>query len=238
MTSRDAKKTERLEVRLAPDTKVAFGDACERQGDTPSGAVRRFIDGYVRRADRDAASEGFRALRAMARRNLIPIAAVSTAAAASLVFIVWPRNEPAPGTIPAALFTAYDANDDGRLAPGEIAADDADLHRVLDIDGSGAIEKDEFYAEGDMNWGFIEPGSLAMSENEDGPVANFPPPRDATRVTFDLSDPERPALSVWQAKEAAESRYSTNRTVLYEEGKALPALVFNSYEYSPKRRSA
>ena len=47
------KKSERLEVRLGYREKGAFVEACEMQGDTPSGAVRRFISGYVRRADGD-----------------------------------------------------------------------------------------------------------------------------------------------------------------------------------------
>jgi len=41
------KKSERLEVRLGYEEKQTFTEACENQGDTPSGAVRRFINGYV-----------------------------------------------------------------------------------------------------------------------------------------------------------------------------------------------
>jgi len=36
------KKSERLEVRLGYEEKQDFTEACENQGDTPSGAIRRF----------------------------------------------------------------------------------------------------------------------------------------------------------------------------------------------------
>ena len=41
------KKTERLDVRLSHEKKQAFSEACENQGDTPSTAVRRFINSYI-----------------------------------------------------------------------------------------------------------------------------------------------------------------------------------------------
>ena len=47
------KKSERFEVRLPFSKKQGFVKACEDQGDTPSNAVRRFIDSYIRRADAD-----------------------------------------------------------------------------------------------------------------------------------------------------------------------------------------
>jgi len=56
------KKSERLEVRLGFQEKSDFVDACETQGDTPSSAMRRFIRGYVRRADADLLASAWRGL--------------------------------------------------------------------------------------------------------------------------------------------------------------------------------
>lgn len=66
------KKSERFEVRLAHSKKQAFQDACDAQGDTPSLAVRRFIDGYLNRADADVLSSAGRALVHILRRNWLP----------------------------------------------------------------------------------------------------------------------------------------------------------------------
>lgn len=56
------KKSERLEVRLGYQEKTNFVEACETQGDTPSFALRRFIRGYVRRADADLFASAWRGL--------------------------------------------------------------------------------------------------------------------------------------------------------------------------------
>ena len=56
----DEKKSERLEVRLGFQEKTDFVEACESQGDTPSSALRRFIRGYVRRADADLLASAWR----------------------------------------------------------------------------------------------------------------------------------------------------------------------------------
>lgn len=66
----DEKKSERLEVRLGYQEKQNFVEACDTQGDTPSGAVRRFIRGYVRRSDDDLLSSAWRG--AAKRRSLRP----------------------------------------------------------------------------------------------------------------------------------------------------------------------
>jgi len=67
------KKSERFEVRLPYSKKQAFTEACEEQGDTPSSAVRRFIDAYLRRNDRDNLIMATTALKNMARRKKVPI---------------------------------------------------------------------------------------------------------------------------------------------------------------------
>ena len=52
------KKSERFEVRLSHTKKLAFQEACERQGDTPSEAVRRSIESYLGRSEMDALRHG------------------------------------------------------------------------------------------------------------------------------------------------------------------------------------
>ena len=57
------KKSERMEIRLGHLEKQGFIEACHTQGDTPSEAMRRFIEGYTRRANSDLRASAFRELR-------------------------------------------------------------------------------------------------------------------------------------------------------------------------------
>ena len=66
------KKSERFEVRLSHTKKLAFQEACERQGDTPSEAVRRSIESYLGRSEMDALRHSFRALRRVILQNWRP----------------------------------------------------------------------------------------------------------------------------------------------------------------------
>jgi len=105
----------------------AFNEACESSGDTPSSALRRFIDSYIRRADGDAFKDGLRAMGRMARRRWIPL---SAATAALLVggYFTGQALKPTPQDGPIvtastddfppidyALFAAYDKNANGVL---------------------------------------------------------------------------------------------------------------------------
>ena len=78
------KKSERLEVRLGYQEKQTFTEACENQGDTPSGAVRRFINGYVRRSDEDVLSSAWRG--AARRRAWKPVAFLAIFVAIAAMF--------------------------------------------------------------------------------------------------------------------------------------------------------
>lgn len=62
MSKKTEKLSERLEIRLGYSEKQTFSAACESQGDTPSGALRRFIKGYVHRANADWQATGWRRL--------------------------------------------------------------------------------------------------------------------------------------------------------------------------------
>ena len=146
------KKSERLEVRLGYREKGAFVEACEMQGDTPSGAVRRFISGYVRRADGDVLASAW---RGAVRRRVWPAVAVA-GAAALLVGGVWWASTHYPLATDDEVFAARDRNGDGewdisehRLFNTPDEPQNAVL-RVLDLDASGTISRAEFVREGRM----------------------------------------------------------------------------------------
>lgn len=88
------KKSERLEVRLGFQEKSEFVEACETQGDTPSSALRRFIRGYVRRADADMFASAWRGLGK--QKYILP---ACIAALGLIVFGGWSVLKPAPNLI-------------------------------------------------------------------------------------------------------------------------------------------
>ena len=63
LDNQSEKKSERMEIRLGHLEKQGFIEACHTQGDTPSEALRRFIEGYTRRANSDLRASAFRELR-------------------------------------------------------------------------------------------------------------------------------------------------------------------------------
>lgn len=204
------KKSERIEIRVSHSKKEAFNAACESNGDTPSGALRRFIDGYIKRAESDAFAEGLRALGRMARRRWLPLTAVAAALLVSGYFtgkalrpapqdgpIVTASTEEFP-TINYALFAAYDKNANGVLDLGEVADNDEHLHRVLNLDGEAGISPAEFYEIGNMDWSFIKKDSVELNRNEDGPVAITESSEYelARQVVFDLTNVASPSIQV------------------------------------------
>ena len=82
------KKSERMEIRLGHLEKQGFIEACHTQGDTPSEALRRFIEGYTRRANSDLRASAFRELRQSGLLSgwRFPTAIGSVAAALFLLF--------------------------------------------------------------------------------------------------------------------------------------------------------
>ena len=148
----DEKKSERLEIRLGYQEKQNFVNACDTQGDTPSGAVRRFIKGYVRRSDEDLLSTAWRG--AARRRSWRPtIFALIFIAIAGLF---WGLSQRFPMASDDAIFSARDINGDGQLEyaehgipPGLNGMPNGVL-RVLDLDASGTISRAEFVQDGRM----------------------------------------------------------------------------------------
>ena len=146
------KKSERLEVRLGYAEKQEFTEACETQGDNPSGAIRRFIKGYVKRSDEDVLSTAWRG--AAKRRGWKPAMFVLIFAAIGAGF--WALSQNYPIVSDDAIFSARDINGDGQLEAAEhsippgLNGTPNGVMRVLDLDGSGTISRAEFVREGRM----------------------------------------------------------------------------------------
>lgn len=142
------KKTERLDVRISHEKKQAFNEACDIQSDTPSNAIRRFVNSYIRRAKRDATRAGL--------RNILPhrwqrIAAVTSVCLVTIIALkpFFSKTED--------LFAFYDYNENGVIELGEISPNDFHLHRVLNIDGKAGISSNEFISKATMVWKFTDP---------------------------------------------------------------------------------
>lgn len=267
------KKSERLEIRLSHSKKQSFNQACESQGDTPSGAVRRFIDGYIRRADQDAFKDGLRALGRIGRRQWVPIGVVASLLLIGGYFtgqalrpssidgpIVTASTDEFP-PINYALFAVYDKNANGVLDLGEIADNDAHLHRVLNLDGEAGISPAEFYAKAKMQWSFVKPGTVKTDEDDVGsPTASVKQDGDATLVEFDLSDPDNVSIITrlpqktltdetntsgkhffgmmrYRTQVKTETTELSQRMVNWERGKSRPVLSFSSYDFRERHQS-
>lgn len=146
------KKSERIEVRVGFEEKTSFVDACDSQGDTPSGALRRFIRGYVRRADADVLSSVW---RGTLQRRVWPIGlTMAGLLSASMLTAIWMReSEPVTPSLDA-IFSSHDQNGDGALTLAEMklsaTGEPLNIMRVLDLDASETMTREEFLAKGRM----------------------------------------------------------------------------------------
>jgi len=126
MTKKE-KHSDRFEIRLAHTKKKAFIEACENQSDTPSSAVRRFIDSYIRRSKLDAFSFSFRLFRQKIARHWFPISALCVAIISVPILGSYGLKHHGIATteeIRLALFNVYDSNANGLLELGEISERD------------------------------------------------------------------------------------------------------------------
>ena len=146
------KKSERLEVRLGYEEKQGFVEACDLQGDNPSGAIRRFINGYIKRSDEDVLSTAWRG--SLKRRSWRPLAFVAVFFAIGFTF--WMLVQKYPIKSDGELFDIRDINGDGELVftehglPPELDGSPNGVMRVLDLDNSETISRDEFRTSGRM----------------------------------------------------------------------------------------
>ncbi len=185
------KKSERIEIRLPYSNKKAFIEACELQGDTPSRALRRFIDSYVRRADIDTIRGIFRSFFRILMRP-VPMAAMGL-----LITLIISTFFLKPSEVKArSYFSIYDANLDGELDGTELAVSAEQLEMLLlalDNDGSNSLSKSEFQGKGEIVIAEHKPGNLNAKGNQaiEGQL-------ETTRlVKFDLRNPENIEISIW-----------------------------------------
>jgi len=224
------KKSERLELRLPHSKKQAFIQACDEQGDTASNALRRFINSYIRRANADVTAAG---LRAMARYGQHHWHVVSACMVIGLILVLgFIKQHPVPpviegpitnaktGSFPPIkynLFAAYDKNENGVLDRGEIMDNDYHVHRVLNLDGEAGIAPAKFYATGRMQWSIIKKDNIEIRDDENYPIAIIPPAEAEHIVTFNLSDPQNPELTL------SEPQFLTKTKALPESFKKILA---------------
>ena len=164
------KKSERLEVRLGFQEKSKFVEACETQGDTPSSALRRFIRGYVRRADADMFASAWRGVF----QKRVGLIAFRLGGVAIAGFLLWAgiSFSASKASSDGAIFSALDLNGDGVLQASEHGLENGPENepngvlRVLDLDASGTISRDEFVARGRMVYAIeLDNGVLPSSDD-------------------------------------------------------------------------
>jgi len=203
------KKTERLDVRLSHEKKQAFSEACENQGDTPSSAVRRFVNSYIRRSNRDDLGA---TIRGTTKGKGLFITGGIAALIAAALFIPKLINSSQNEMSPKELFAYYDYDSSGVIELGEISRNDEDLHRVLNIDGNAGISPKEFYTKGTMVWSFTDPNETHLLEDtiEKTPegirhrrrtfVSTFDADEIPEGTVIPTGDPEKPYLTLEEFK--------------------------------------
>ena len=197
MSNEFEKKSERLEVRLPYSKKQAFVEACEQQSDTPSHAVRRFINSYIRRSDTDDLGHSVGVLR----RKFFPVFLVAAICLLG-VLAVWKFNgDPSQdaSSNDDALFAVYDKNENGQLGVGEVLSGENEkyLFQVLDINSDQVIDREEFISEGEIAWLYKADEKSGPIASEDGQSAAINTDGLVTFVQFDLTNTEDPFVSGW-----------------------------------------
>lgn len=115
MANRDrSKKTDKIEVRLSPETKQAFHETCEQQGESASGVIRRLIEEYVARFHQPMIARPIEAVRRTpwwARWSAV------VAMTAGMVSLAALPSKAAPEPRWVGYFAEEDTNGDGVLGP-------------------------------------------------------------------------------------------------------------------------
>lgn len=185
------KKSERLEVRLGYQEKQTFTQACEHQGDTPSGAVRRFINGYVRRSDEDVLSSAWRG--SLKRRGWRPLLFFAIFFIVATLFWLLVKHHSVMSD--DEIFSFRDRDGNGQLEYSEhglapsLDGSPNGILRVLDMDASGTLSRDEFKSKGRMVYAVeSNPDTLIGTEGESVAM---------TMVEFNIM-PERLKSGIYQ----------------------------------------
>lgn len=117
-----AKKTDKIEVRVAPGTKKAFQDTCDQQGKSASDVIRDFIDDYIKRFHVPFAGQRFATgARAISRSPLWMKAAVSALAIGGLAVVAVPSQaEPFSSRAESMFLGHLDQDGDAHLSVDEL----------------------------------------------------------------------------------------------------------------------
>lgn len=111
MTSRKmSKKTDKIEVRLSPETKQAFHETCEQQGESASSVIRHLIEGYVARFHQPVLERTVEIVRGTP--GWIRIVVASVTAIIGTAAILLPSSAESPWQ---HQFNYLDVNGDGQL---------------------------------------------------------------------------------------------------------------------------
>ena len=141
---RREKKSESLDIRLPYEQKREFMEATQKQGETASEALRRFITAYTEEARLTETNNPVQEIRMTLARHRLKALASATGAAIGVFAI-----SALPSAADQSVFERLDKNKDGFITEGEIlAGEDADIIAKLDIDGSGGISEEELNAAG------------------------------------------------------------------------------------------
>jgi hypothetical protein len=140
---REEKKSESLEVRLSYSQKIAFMEACRKEGLTASEALRAGIEGFLDEHDRQSQRQfQMKDVVTLMKRNLRKSLATAGAVAASSAMLL-----AMPSAASDEAFERLDRNSDGVLTAGEISANDSAVFEILDTNDDGQISADEFNSE-------------------------------------------------------------------------------------------
>ena len=209
------KKSERLEVRLGYREKTDFVEACDTQGDTPSSALRRFIRGYVRRADADVMSS---ALRGATRRRGLGLTASTLLIAVILIGTPLVLNRSPVQMSDTEIFAARDLNGDGELQrnehglPATPTGEPNAVMRVLDLDWSGTISRAEFVAMGRM--------VFALDNSKESVLAKDDPAMTLVQFTFEDTETRSGTFEVFSINAGDMDRfviwYADNTNTVFE----------------------
>lgn len=206
---RKEKNSERLEIRLPYSKKQAFMDACENQSDTPSNAIRRFINSYIRRTSRDEMSHPLGALK----RRLLPVSLVAFFLVSLATWVVWNTVSSKPERLDkSAIFAIYDKDSSGFIERGELAQGENDIHlfQVMNTDGDELISLDEFTLKGDIAWTYKK-DDLPLKEGNS--EVSFKTPEFVHYVQFDFTNVDDPFITFW-TKYHSEGNFSFRADVV------------------------
>lgn len=217
------KKTDRLDVRLSHDKKQAFSEACENQGDTPSQAVRRFINSYIRRSNRDDLGAAIRGTTK--GKGYFMVGGIAAILAAIFFFPIL-LNVMSIGMSKQELFAYYDYDNSGVIELGEISRNDINLHRVLNIDGKPGISMEEFYTNGTMVWSFVEPDEIDTIEESRTTLKHdrkviYKVPDFPEGTLIPTGNPEKPFLTVAEFKALGKPIWEVQKNLKIDPREAL-----------------